>query len=326
MTQKFEFSPVPGFFQDYSDLAPPRTHVKTQPDLGIIPRSYNEQGNGLAGATYQSQWTRLANHIKYLNERHNPDGEYYKLVYLIRHGTSVHNVKMAELKLAGRSSEWNDYWGYEKGDGEREWFDAELVGKGIAQAEELAKLWDQSDKKALPLPETVYTSPLARCLETTKLIFKNILGKGIRPVVKEGLRERLTGRPCDARHPPSWIKERYPDFEIEQGFPEANENWKDRSSESIEDHEVRVRALFEDIFTNDKSTIISFTTHSYAISSILAVINHTDFWLEECGVAPLFVKAVKSKPTKAARAEQTNTKPRGSIKRRDSGDRRCALI
>ncbi|KAI0014165.1 phosphoglycerate mutase-like protein [Xylariaceae sp. FL0662B] len=312
MDHKFEFSSVPGFFESYSGLASSRSFVPTQNDLGIIPRSYDEQDNELAGTIKQSQWSQFANHIKDLNQKHNPHGEYYKLVYVIRHGRGVHNVKMDELKIDkdkleededGKPKDWNNYWGYEDGDGKGTiWSDAQLVEKGIGQAKDLAKLWDQSNRNALPLPETVYTSPLARGLETTRLVFQNAMGEDFRPIIKDGLKERLTGRPCDRRSPRSWIEENYPNYEFEQGFPELDTNWEIRSSETVEDHEARIQKLFEDIFTYDKSTIISFTTHSYTLTAILKIIKHDDFWLAEGAVAPLFVKAINS--DKVATAEE----------------------
>lgn len=48
-----------------------------------------------------TQWQRFAQHLRYLNK--NTENKQYKLLYLVRHGEGLHNVKEKEI---GRA-EWN---------------------------------------------------------------------------------------------------------------------------------------------------------------------------------------------------------------------------
>jgi hypothetical protein len=75
-------------------------------------------------------------------------------------------------------------------------FDAPLSYKGREQAVEARhKIIGLAERNNLPLPTEVLASPLQRTLETADLIFPghdNIL-------VRDELRERMTGRPADNR-------------------------------------------------------------------------------------------------------------------------------
>lgn len=172
------------------------------------------------------------------------------------------------------------------------------MDKGITEATDLSKLWlGEAQKDALPLPETIYTSPLARCLETTKLAYTQVLaehGRRLQPVVKEKLRERITDHTCDRRSSRSWIEKNYPDFIIEDGFSELDESWNANTSESLEQHIARTKRLFDDIFTHDTSPVISLTTHSYTVTAILAVVGYTKFLVDEGTIIPLLVRAERA--------------------------------
>lgn len=150
----------------------------------------------------------------------------------------------------------------------------------------------------MPLPGSIYTSPLARCLETTKLVYTPAYeqqGKEFQPVVKECLREFLTSHTCDRRSSKTWIQETYPDYKIEKGFTEDDIYWhaEDDRVETLEEHIVRKQKLLEDIFAHDDSPFISFTTHSYAVSALLKVVGAHNFRVGEGVMVPLFVKAEK---------------------------------
>ncbi|KAI2629238.1 phosphoglycerate mutase-like protein [Hypomontagnella submonticulosa] len=306
----YEFSSVPGFFEDYAKIAKslPNGKISTQPALGIIERDYDGLSidpvlnNGRA-----QQWTRFAKYLDYLNEKHASEGISYKLMYVIRHGRGFHNVKMDEVKRAeadgtietvdGKPLNWKNYWAHMDGDGQVVWADSHLVDEGIAQAQKLAKLWlDEAEKDALPLPGTIYTSPLARCLQTTQLAYTPVLaqhGKALRPIIKETLRERITDHTCDRRSSRSWIEQNYPNYIIEEGFTESDESWDPNSFETLEEHIARIQQLLDDIFTNDTSPIISLTTHSYAMTAILALLGYDKFMVNEGTLVPILVKAKK---------------------------------
>ncbi|KAI0376607.1 phosphoglycerate mutase-like protein [Hypomontagnella monticulosa] len=306
----YEFSSVPGFFEDNAKIAKslPNGKVSTQPALGIIERDYDgpsietTSNNGRA-----QQWTRFAKYLDYLNERDASEGISYKLMYVIRHGRGIHNVKMDELKQAeaagtietvdGKPLNWKNHWAHVDGDGKVVWADALLVDEGIAQAKKLAELWlDEAERDALPLPGTIYTSPLARCLQTTKYVYTPIMtqnGKELQPIIKENLRERITDHTCDRRSSRLWIKGKFPNYIIEEGFAELDESWDPNSFETLEQHVSRIQQLFDDIFANDTSPIISLTTHSYAMTAILALLGYDKFMVNEGTLVPIFVKAKK---------------------------------
>jgi hypothetical protein len=67
--------------------------------------------------------------------------------------------------------------------------------------------------------------------------------------------------------------------------------WRADRYEANDEHVARKRRLLQDIFANDKSTFLSFTTHSYAISAILEVAEAPHFRVSEGAIVPLLVKA-----------------------------------
>ncbi|KAK3374782.1 histidine phosphatase superfamily [Podospora didyma] len=173
------------------------------------------------------------------------------------------------------------------------------VDEGIAVAQKLGDLWTKwaSPSTGVPMPSTVYTSPLARCLETTKLVYSRVLaengGQALHPQVKELLRERLTDHTCDKRSPRSWISQNYPECVLEQGFEEEDALWAADRSETNEEHVARKQRLLEDIFASDDSVFVSLTTHSYAILAILEAVGGPHFRVSEGAIFPLLVRGEK---------------------------------
>lgn len=179
------------------------------------------------------------------------------------------------------------------------WVDAKLTEDGIGLARQLGHLWlEWAGTTGVPLPETLYTSPLARCLETTKLVYAPVMAKherSFQPVVKELLRERLTNHTCDKRSTRLWITEHYPEYVLDQDFEMEDTLWRADRYETNDEHVARKRRLLEDIFANDKSTFLSLTTHSYAISAILEVVEAPHFRVSEGAIVPLLIKAEEVK-------------------------------
>jgi len=197
-------------------------------------------------------------------------------------------------------------WSRREGNGTVTWVDAHLTDEGIKQTTHLGELWTEWTRDSgVPLPDTVYTSPLARCLETTKLVYSNVVtqhgGTGtFQPIVKESLRERLTDHTCDKRSSKTWIEEHYPDYVLEPGFVEEDVLWKADAFETDEAHTARKQRLLEDIWINDREArFISLTTHSYAISAILEVVGAPHFRVGEGEVVALLVKGEKVAGLKA---------------------------
>lgn len=97
-----------GFFTHDDDPESWDFRATTQPSLGLRERSYPTdddfwagQGRSQSGLSH-TQWSRFLHYISFLNAQ-NPKNERYKLLYVVRHGQGIHNVKETEV---GRE-EWN---------------------------------------------------------------------------------------------------------------------------------------------------------------------------------------------------------------------------
>ncbi|KAF4338115.1 phosphomutase PMU1 [Fusarium beomiforme] len=195
------------------------------------------------------------------------------------------------------SEAWKNYWSKLPGDENRTWVDAELVDKGVEQAKALGRIYAEGIKNAgFPVPDTIYTSPLARGLKTTNLIFGDVMtaqGRKFKPIVKEGLRERLTDHTCDKRSTREWIQASYPDYELEPDFSEEDVLWHADRSESNEGHVARTHEVLEDIWREDSGSCVALTTHSFTISTILEVIGAPEFRMGEGAMAAFLVKGEK---------------------------------
>lgn len=148
----------------------------------------------------------------------------------------------------------------------------------------------------VPLPGTVYTSPLARCLETTRLVFSDAFkqkGIPLTPIVKELLRERLTDHTCDRRSSRAWIAEHYPNYVIEPGFTEKDELWRSDRWETDAEHTARKQRVLEDIFSTDDQAFLALTVHSYALSAIFEAVGAPMFRVREGTTIAMLVKAEK---------------------------------
>lgn len=160
------------------------------------------------------------------------------------------------------------------GDDKETWFDAHLTDVGIQQARDLNTFWtDLIATDGAPLPQTLFTSPLARCLQTTEYIFGPLMvahSQPFQPIVKELLRERITLHTCDLRRPASWIRENYPSYELEAGFAEADGFGRDGHAETDDEHVARKQAALEDVWSRECGDVVSLTVHSYAIRAIQA--------------------------------------------------------
>ncbi|KAH8893610.1 phosphoglycerate mutase-like protein [Thozetella sp. PMI_491] len=290
MSCTYHFSSIPGVFQDYVAVAKsqPDGLVRTLPSLGLVERPYSSDSDA---TSVQPQWLRFQKYIEHLNHDSLP-GESYKLLFVMRHGLGVHNVAMARL---GHEA-WKSHWSHLDGDGQVMWLDAKLVDEGVKQAKEVGRfLGEEVQNRGMPLPSTIYCSPLARCLETTRVVYEGISTSigGFRPMVKELLRERLTDHTCDKRSSRSWIEEKYPTYVIEASMTENDELWQKDRYESAEEHAARKQQLLEDIFAHDEGAIIALVTHSYAISALLDVVEAPKYRVAEGVMTAMLVKAVK---------------------------------
>jgi hypothetical protein len=101
----WQFTAQRGYFSHDDDPASWEFRATTRPSLGLLERSYPTDDDSSSRPREDfapDQWSRFQHYITSLN-REDPENKRYKLLYLVRHGQGVHNVKETEV---GRE-EWN---------------------------------------------------------------------------------------------------------------------------------------------------------------------------------------------------------------------------
>jgi broad specificity phosphatase PhoE len=159
------------------------------------------------------------------------------------------------------------------GNGTSTWADAKITPNGVAQAVKANKYWaSRIALQKITTPDSYYTSPLTRCLQTANLTFSGLSlarSKPFVPTVKEYFREGISGHTCDRRGTKTYIHNSFPGYNIEKGFSEQDLLWKADMGEPSANQDIRSKAALDDVFTNDDGTWISLTSHSGEIASIL---------------------------------------------------------
>jgi broad specificity phosphatase PhoE len=165
------------------------------------------------------------------------------------------------------------YWSEKDGNGTIMWSDADITPNGAAQAIIAHDFWAMEIvQQKIPTPQSYYTSPLSRCLETAKLTFTGLdLPSRHRfvPEVKELFREAIGVHTCDRRRSKTFIHENYPTYTFEAGFAEDDPLWNPITRETDSAEDARSKVVLDDVFSNDSNTYISVTSHSGTIASIL---------------------------------------------------------
>ncbi|KAL2070226.1 hypothetical protein VTL71DRAFT_13252 [Oculimacula yallundae] len=304
-TEWINYTTIPGFFlQDEASTVPGGFDYATT-NLGLINRVYDTDAENRPGWT---QWQKFEHYVWRLN-RGSGRNVQYKVLYLGRHGEGYHNV--AESYYG--TPLWNCYWSLVDGNGTSVWADAEVTPNGVAQAVKANAFWANAIKTTkVPLPESYYSSPMTRCLQTAELTFASLPlpgGKPFVPIVKEFFREGISGHTCDRRRTKSYIQSTFPDFVIEPSFTEKDELWRPLLAEVRENQDIRSKAVLDDVFGSDDSTYVSVTAHSGAINSLLRVLKHRAFSLGTGQVIPVLVKA----EVIAANPPATSTLPWNAI-------------
>lgn len=262
-----DYSVVPGIFLQDDNTTDASTFNFTASNFGLIEKSYPSDSS-LPSRRNTTQWQRLAHYISTLN-KHAPHNERYTLFFLGRHGEGYHNA--AETYFG--TPAWNCYWSELDGNGTVTWADAHLTEDGIAQAQSVNRFWAHliKDEKITP-PETYYTSPLYRCLDTAKLTFSGLdlpRKNPFIPTIKEFLREGISAHTCDRRSNKTYIQQNFPSYKFEKHFAEKDPYWTALRAEPQTNQDIRSKQVLDDILTKDKSTYISITSHSGEISSLL---------------------------------------------------------
>lgn len=259
--------------------------------MGLLDRSYGTDSR-FDPDQKKTPWARFENHLAHLNQE-DPQNTKYKVIYLARHGQGYHNVQES---LVGRAA-WESHWSHLDGNSERTWADAHLTDFGLQQAKELNSFWkDAFENSAVPWPSNYYTSPLIRCLETVDATFSGLaqpVEKPFKPVIKEGLRERFGVHTCDRRRDLDFIKERFPEYVVEEGFSPEDALWTLDVREPLDAHVERMTAFLDDIFSHEGGTFLSFTAHSGTCRALYLAIEHMDVWIAAGAVVPVLIRAEK---------------------------------
>lgn len=237
-------------------------------NFGLINRTYP------ADATLRSnhnltQWQRFKHQVTQLNREAPPSTE-YKLLYMGRHGDGYHNDAQAYYGTPA----WNCYYSELDGNSTVTWSDAHLSPLGITQALAVNEFWASEIKnQKIPTPQSYYTSPLTRCLQTANYTFNGLdlpARNPFIPEVKEYFREGISGHTCDRRGNETYIHDLFPSYKIEPGFTQDDELWVALHGETSADQAVRSKKVLDSVFSTDPSTYISITSHSGEIGSILS--------------------------------------------------------
>ncbi|KAL9079391.1 MAG: hypothetical protein Q9157_001737 [Trypethelium eluteriae] len=292
-----QYSTVTGYFLQDEPSTNATTFDYTSTNFGLINRTYPSDPCGY-GSTNLTQWQRFARQVYTLNLE-SPANIDYKVLFMGRHGEGYHN---AAQTFYGTPA-WNCYWAEVDGNGTAIWADAHLDPAGIAQAETANAFWaHELAVQRIPAPQTYYTSPLYRCLQTANITFSGLdlpASQPFLPLIKHGLREGISIHTCDRRSNRSVIHAAVPSWPFEPGFPEYDQLWNGVTAETSSAQAVRSKKVLDDIFGADPSTWISITSHSGEIGSILSVLGHQPFSLNTGAVIPVLVRAetVKAQPS-----------------------------
>ncbi|KAF2119226.1 histidine phosphatase superfamily [Lophiotrema nucula] len=283
----FRYTTVKGYFLQSEDDTDDKEFDFLKQNFGLIERSYETDGD----AAEETQWKRFEKLVRHMDEK-SEDGVQYKVLFLGRHGQGWHNV--AETKYGTEA--WDCYWSLLEGADGITWSDANLTAIGQGQAKDVHELWKTQLSRGIPSPETYYTSPLTRTIETADLSFKGLElpeDRPYEPIGKELLREALGVHTCDRRSTASHIRKVFPHVELEPGFSEPDPLWEADYREPRSARKYRLEQLLDDVFEHDRGVFLSLTSHSGAIGSILEAIEHRAFALQTGGVIPVLAKAEK---------------------------------
>ena len=261
------YTVVPGIFQQDDPATNASTFNFTASNFGLITRDYPSDPS-CPNRKQSTQWQRLAYYISTLNT-HAKRGERYILFFLGRHGEGYHNAAESYFGTPA----WNCYWSERDGNETVTWADAHITPKGVDQALAVNAFWKHliKDEKITP-PQTYYTSPMFRCLQTAKLTFEglNLPRKNpFVPTIKEYFREGISAHTCDRRGSKSVIRKAFPYFRFERGFAEEDPYWTELHAEPRQDQDIRSKTVLDDVVGSDGSVYVSVTSHSGEIASLL---------------------------------------------------------
>ncbi|ORX37383.1 histidine phosphatase superfamily [Kockovaella imperatae] len=269
------FTVVPGIFIQDDPSFNSSGYDLLQDSFGLIDKSPN-------------RWKNLEAHVTQLNKEADAHTT-YKLIYIARHGEGFHNLAQS---IYGTPA-WDCRWSLLTTDGNITWGpDALLDSTGISQAEAVNRAWKEQIKDGVPLPQTLYSSPLRRSASTLNITWHDILlNRGHVPRIKENFRESIGLHTCDQRSNISVIRKTYPGWQIDPSFPFHDPLWDPTYQETDTLIGRRVRQELENLFAEDPSTFLSITCHSGTISGFFLAIGHRMIGVQTGGFVPVLVKA-----------------------------------
>ncbi|RDW78393.1 hypothetical protein BP5796_06245 [Coleophoma crateriformis] len=292
-----QYSTVDGFFLQDVSSTDASTFDYTSTNFGLINQTYSTDAAFDPSGT-KTQWERFENYVNLLNSQTNSSTN-YKILYIGRHGEGWHNVGAKNenpeqitnlLAWTDGDAAWNCYWSELDGNGTIVWADAHITPNGIAQAQIANTFWtSQIANQKQSLPQSYYTSPLSRCLETVNITFSGLTEQV--PTVKELFREGISMHTCDRRSNKTYIHDSFPTYDIEAGFTEDDELWKGFEGETSAAQDARSKTVLDEVFSTDSNTFLSITTHSGEGASLLRVLGHRTFSLVTGAVIPVLVEA-----------------------------------
>ena len=171
-----------------------------------------------------------------------------KNLYCIRHGWALHN------ELFKNNNHNTDIF-YNK-----KYYDTPLTEKGISQAKELSKSWN--DKYQI---ELVLVSPLTRTLQTAEYIFNNT---DIPIIAFDYLKEYPQGlHTCNKRSDLSILKDKFKNIDFSNICSEEDNTWDPNNEETIDKLNQRINKLKKYI-ESSKYNKIALISHSGFIGQL----------------------------------------------------------
>ncbi|MCJ1307616.1 hypothetical protein MMC25_001263 [Agyrium rufum] len=282
------YTTVPGFFLQDEAATNATTFDYTAVNFGLLNRTYPTD-KLFDLHRKKSQWQRFSAYVESLNLLSGPLKQ-YKVLWMGRHGEGYHNAAQTYYGTPA----WNCYYSELDGNGTVVWADAHLTPNGVEQAQVANTFWTHEiATQKIQTPQSFYTSPLFRCLATANITFTGLaLPKKLPfvPTVKELFREGISGHTCDRRSNKTFIHDSFPTYKIEKGFTEDDELWVALHGETNQDQDIRSRKVLDEVFSVDRNTYISITSHSGEIASLLRVMGHQPFSLNTGAVIPVLMK------------------------------------
>lgn len=274
-------------------------------NFGLIDQAYDTDAEFDPDHT-KTQWERFGNKVTQLNHQSGRRVQ-YKVLYSQSPKFQLQSSSVTDQSLVGRHGEgyhnvaesfygteaWDVrpssfflipilflsltnpqcYWSLQPGNATTTWADAHLTPTGEAQALKAAAFWATLvTSQNIPVPQSYYTSPLTRCLDTCNLTFSSVPlppSYPFKPVIKELFREAIGVHTCDRRSSKSFIRARYPTWRFEEGFSEEDPLFRSAERETDEGMDSRSKKVLDDVFENDGAVWVSISSHSGEIGSIL---------------------------------------------------------